>query len=132
MAGELFDKESADAYLQKYSDTGVNIGYAISEGAVLSILGPFLGKYQKSGQIAQVLEVGAGPGRSTFRMVDELRRRGVNDFALVSTEINGDFIDASMNARNIRVVYPHVQMAAESMAFPAGLFDFVMGSQVIH
>src|SRR3989344_4260320 len=134
MPPELFDRSSVDAYLQHFSDTGVNIGYAISENAVLSHLHPYLQRLSSRGQGARVLEVGAGPGRSSYRMVEELNRRGSANFDLVSTEINWEFIQASLeaHAHDIKTITPRLQMAAEAISFPTCHFDAVMGSQVIH
>ena len=73
----VFSLASAKEYLTKYSDTGVNIGYAISETSLLGSLIPHLLGRQSLGKKSKILELGSGPGRATNRIEQAIKDSGV-------------------------------------------------------
>ncbi len=133
----VFSLASAKEYLTKYSDTGVNIGYAISETALLGSLIPHLLGRQSLGKKSKILELGSGPGRATNRIEQAIKDSGVTNYELFPTEIDWKNINAAMDLytdpqADVRLTIPKLNMAAETISLAPELFDEVIGTQVIH
>jgi len=130
----VFGRQS-ESYADLYAD--LTIGYKISEGGVLGALSPHLRAIQSLGKTPTVLEVGAGTGQSTGRLVKRLKDFGIdpNNLNLRTSEHDAGMIEAGkkMAQDKKEVVVPMVQESAENLRFEKDeTFDAVYGSQVIH
>ena len=133
----VFTSVSAKDYATKYSDTGVNIGYAISETALLGSVVPYLLERQALGKKSKILELGSGSGRATNRIEQAMKDSGVTNYELLPTEIDWKNINAAMDLYTdpkvpIKLTIPKLNLAAETISFAPESFDEVIGTQVIH
>lgn len=133
----VFDAPSARDYLEGYS-TPKNIGYAVSERAILDVLVPDMIERQKLRLKSKILGVGSGPGLSDYRMYQAIKGAGINGFSFITTEIDKVNINtgkASLQKKEepkTKLIVPQVQMAAEMISFKNNIFNYVIGSQLIH
>lgn len=120
--GSIFNPAAND-YLPFSRGT---IGYIVSEKAIVDTMEPILNDNPK----ANVLEIGAGPGTSTKRIVTKLESQGIKGFNLIVTEYLRSKIEAGVNQKD--TITPKVQNKAEALPFPDNYFDIIYASQVIH
>jgi SAM-dependent methyltransferase len=116
---EVFSVEGGDTY-KTFSESG---GYKTSIFGIAEALAPHL---KTLGHKAQILEVGAGRGRSTKALGEALALYGVTNAHILPTEIDFNLL------RHVPGTLPRVQNPAENLPFAGESFDAVVGSQVIH
>lgn len=107
----------------------VNIGYRISEGAVLDAVYKHVQKVSLNCNPLRVFEFGAGTGVSGYRMAHTLQNLGLN-IEWTATELNMAMID---QGRGREDTVPVVQADVQDLSiFPDSSFHVVASSQVFH
>jgi len=125
---------SASQYAESYS--GANGGYIVSETGIMAALAPHLKGLHLLGHRPKLLEVAAGTGQATQRIINVLDYAGINNYDLLSTEYSRSMINAGKKVNessDISVAkIPDLQAAAEYLPVQDGYFDAVFASQGIH
>lgn len=127
---------AASHYADLYSK--VSGAYIVSETGIMAALVPHLENVRALGTKPTLLEIAAGQGLATLRMVSVLAAAGLDesDYKLISTEYSEAMIAKGKAERASHsepvVRLPELQVAAECLPFPNESVDAVFGSQGIH
>ncbi len=122
-ANTRYHDVAADSYDSKWGIDFGAVGQAQVIGKLRKVLGPDLDRgFERS------LEVGAGTGYFSLNL---LRAGIVRD--ATCTDISPGMVRAlGANARRLGLTVPTARADAESLPFPGGSFDLVLGHAVLH